>query len=141
MVLTADAHNWVHATGLPDYLYDAAGNMTHDATAGLDYTFDQENRITGAGGYTYTYDADGNRVKKSNGTGASAGTLYWYMTPGIVAESDQAGTLKRGFPRLRSGFRPRTPASLTRAKPAQLWRRARSPPRPGRAYWSFLLLL
>jgi RHS repeat-associated protein len=97
MVLTADAHNWVHATGLPDYQYDNAGNMTHDATAGLDYNFDQENRITGAGGYTYTYDAGGNRVKKSSGTGASAGTLYWYMTPGIVAESDQAGTLKSEY--------------------------------------------
>ncbi|MBZ5532068.1 MAG: hypothetical protein LAO20_11605 [Acidobacteriia bacterium] len=76
MLLTADAHNWIRATSLPDYLYDAAENMTHDATANLDYTFDQANRITGAGGYTYTYDADGNRVKKSNGAGASAGTLY-----------------------------------------------------------------
>src|SRR5262249_27437676 len=39
-------------------------------------------------GYTYTYDSDGNRVKKSNG---STGTLYWYMSPGIVAESDLNG--------------------------------------------------
>jgi len=36
--------------------------------------------------YPYAgYDADGNRVRKSNG---STGTLYWYMTPGIVGESD-----------------------------------------------------
>src|SRR6185437_4832695 len=63
---------------------------TYDATANLNYIFDQENRINGAGGYAYTYDADGERVKKSNGT---TGTLYWYMTPGIVAESDLAGTL------------------------------------------------
>src|SRR5207249_3010442 len=68
--------------------------MTHDATSGLNYTFDQENRITGAGGYTYIYDADGNRVQKSNGT---TGTLYWYMTPGIVAESDLAGALKSEY--------------------------------------------
>jgi RHS repeat-associated protein len=52
------------------------------------FTYDQENRLTGAGGYTYTYDGDGNRVSKSNGT---SGTLYWYMTPGIVAESDLTG--------------------------------------------------
>jgi uncharacterized protein RhaS with RHS repeats len=71
------------------YGYDAAGNMTYDATASLSYTFDQENRLTGAYGYTYTYDGDGNRVRKSNG---STGTLYWYMTPGIVAETDLAGT-------------------------------------------------
>jgi RHS repeat-associated protein len=86
--VTADAHNWIHASGAPDYQYDAAGNMTHDATASLNYTFDQENRLTGAGGYTYTYDGDGNRVRKSNTT---TGTLYWYMTPGIVAESDLSG--------------------------------------------------
>ena len=57
-------------------------------------TYDQENRITGAAGYTYTYDDEGNRVKKSNG---STGTLYWYMTPGIVAESDLSGTLKAEY--------------------------------------------
>ena len=69
---------------LTGYGYDAAGNMMHDLTSGMTYSYDQENRITGAGGYTYTYDSDGNRVKKANG---STGTLYWYMTPGIVAES------------------------------------------------------
>jgi RHS repeat-associated protein len=94
--VTADAHNWIHASGT-DYQYDAAGNMTHDATSSLNYTFDQENRITGAAGYTYTYDGDGNRVIKANGTSASSGTLYWYMTPGVVAESDLAGTLKSEY--------------------------------------------
>jgi hypothetical protein len=49
-------------------------------------------RIASAGplGYTYTCDADGNRVEKSNG---SAGTIYWSMSPGIVAESDLGGNL------------------------------------------------
>ena len=93
------------------YNYDAAGNMTHDATTNTNYSFDQENRITGAAGYTYTYDADGNRVEKSNG---STGTIYWYMSPGIVAESDLSGALKSEcvFPRLGTGFRlrARTPA-------------------------------
>jgi len=68
------------------YPYDAAGNMLNDGN--FAYTFDQENRITGANGYTYTYDSDGNRVKKIN---SSTGTLYWYMTPGIVGESDLSG--------------------------------------------------
>ncbi|HET8892110.1 MAG TPA: hypothetical protein VFQ41_24650 [Candidatus Angelobacter sp.] len=40
---------------------------------------------------TYTYDGDGNRVRKSNGNLAANGTLYWYMSPGVVAESDLAG--------------------------------------------------
>jgi hypothetical protein len=53
--------------------------------------------ITGAAGYTYTYDGDGNRMRKSNGNLAANGTLYWYMTPGVVAESDLAGTLKSKY--------------------------------------------
>jgi RHS repeat-associated protein len=79
---------------LTGYGYDAAGNMTSDPTDGVTLSYDQENRITGAAGYTYTYDADGNRVKKSNG---STGTLYWYMTPGIVGESDLTGVLKSEY--------------------------------------------
>jgi RHS repeat-associated protein len=74
------------------YLYDAAGNMTFNATPPTQtYTYDQENRLTGAAGFAYTYDADGNRVRKSNSS--STGTLYWYMTPGIVGESDLSGNL------------------------------------------------
>jgi RHS repeat-associated protein len=97
LLVTADAHNWIHASGAPDYQYDAAGNMTYDATASLSYTFDQESRLTGAGGYTYTYDGDGNRVRKSNGNLAANGTLYWAMTPGVVAETDLAGTTKSEY--------------------------------------------
>src|SRR6185437_7294447 len=68
------------------YPYDAAGNMLNDGI--FAYTFDQENRITGAGGYGYIYDADGNRVEKViPPINPTSGTLYWYMTPGIVAES------------------------------------------------------
>jgi RHS repeat-associated protein len=88
--VTVGADNRISTAG---YAYDAAGNMTNDAL-GQSYTYDQENRITGAGGFSYTYDADGNRVEKANG---STGTLYWYMTPGIVAESDLTGTLKSEY--------------------------------------------
>jgi RHS repeat-associated protein len=76
------------------YTYDAAGNMTWDPTDGVTSTYDQENRIATAtkNGVTttYTYDDGGNRAKKSNGT---TGTIYWYMAPGIVAESDLVGNL------------------------------------------------
>src|SRR6266571_6869132 len=94
--VTADAHNWIHATA-PDYQYDAAGNMTFDATSSLNYNYDQENRLTGAAAYAYTYDGDGNRVRHSHGNLAANGTLYWYMTPGVVAESDLGGTLKSEY--------------------------------------------
>jgi RHS repeat-associated protein len=80
------------------YRYDAAGNMTFNATPPTQtYTFDQENRLTGAAGYTYTYEGDGNRVRKSNGNLAANGTLYWEMTPGVVAETDLAGTTKSEY--------------------------------------------
>src|SRR6266853_2313754 len=72
--------------------------MTFNATPPTQtYTYDQENRLTGAAGYAYTYDGDGNRVRKSNGTLAANGTLYWYMTPGVVAETDLAGTTKSEY--------------------------------------------
>jgi RHS repeat-associated protein len=91
LVVTADSHNWIHASGT-DYQYDAAGNMTFNATPPTqNYTYDQENRLTGAAGYAYTYDGDGNRVRKSSSS--TTGTLYWYMTPGIVGESDLSGNL------------------------------------------------
>jgi RHS repeat-associated protein len=88
--LTVNANNQLQG----GYAYDAAGNMIHDATTGNDYSYDQENRITGAAGFTYTYDRDGHRVAKSNGT---AGTIYWYMSPGIVAESDLSGTIQSEY--------------------------------------------
>jgi RHS repeat-associated protein len=90
----ASSINQLHTTSGTDYAYDAAGNMTHDATSGANLNYDAENRITAAGGYAYTYDDDGNRVEKSNGT---TGTLYWYMSPGIVAESDLNGNLKSEY--------------------------------------------
>jgi RHS repeat-associated protein len=89
ITLTAAASNQLQGYG-----YDAAGNMTHDLTSGNYHTYDQENRITDAAGFTYTYDADGNRVEKLNGT---TGTLYWYMTPGIVTESDLSGNLQSEY--------------------------------------------
>ncbi len=97
LLVTADAHNWIHASGT-DYQYDAAGNMTFNATAPAQtYSYDQENRLTGAAGYAYTYDGDGNRVRKSNGNLAANGTLYWYMAPGVVTETDLAGTTKSEY--------------------------------------------
>lgn len=93
LTLTALANNQ-----LSGYGYDSAGNMTSDPTDGVNASYDAENRIASAtrGGVTtsYVYDADGNRVEKSGG---GTGTLYWYMTPGIVAESDLAGNLKSEY--------------------------------------------
>jgi YD repeat-containing protein len=70
------------------YCYDTAGNLLN-AGFGSTFAYDAESRITSAGGVTYTYDGDGNRVKKSNGT------LYWGAGP--LAESDLNGNMLRNF--------------------------------------------
>ena len=93
---SADAQNRLHVKAGADYQYDAAGNMTYNAS-GMYYSYDQENRITGAGGYTYVYDGDGNRVEKTTGGSSPTGTLYWYMSAGIVAESDLVGNLQSEY--------------------------------------------
>src|SRR6185437_11105877 len=83
---------------LSGYGYDAAGNMTTDPTDNVSAFYDPENRIARAttiqGVFTYSYDGDGNRVEKS---GSGTGALYWYMTPGVVAESDLTGNLKSEY--------------------------------------------
>ena len=58
--------------------------------------YDAENRIQSTAGTTYTYDSDGNRVKKVTTT-TGIGTLYWYGLPGIIAESDLSGILKSEY--------------------------------------------
>jgi len=60
------------------------------------YIYDAENRITKASGmssgpYTYTYNGEGLRLRKTNGAG---GTLYWRGLGGdALAETDLAGNV------------------------------------------------
>ena len=64
--------------------YDAAGNLLSDGLHS--FVYDAENHIVTGAGVTYTYDGDGRRVKKSNGT------LYWYGTGSDpLDETDLAG--------------------------------------------------
>src|SRR5437660_8699477 len=71
--------------------------MTKDNN-GTKYVYDAENRISSTSGFSYVYDADGNRVQKINSnTTPDTGTLYWYMSPGIVAESDLSGNLQSEY--------------------------------------------
>lgn len=83
---------------LQSFDYDSAGNMTKDNN-GTSYVLDAENRISSTStGFSYAYDADGNRVQKTNGNVTPAtGTLYWYMSAGIVAESDFLGNLQSEY--------------------------------------------
>jgi RHS repeat-associated protein len=78
-------------TGLTGVQYDAAGNMVNDGTHGL-ITYDEENRILTVSGVTYTYDGDGERVKKSSGS------IYWGIYNNQpLAESDTSGNIQREF--------------------------------------------
>jgi len=79
--------------------YDAAGNLINDG-AGNAYTYDGENQLTsvsGAGGWTYIYDGDGQRVAKCSGTpcvSISGGQLYWRNLAGeSLLETDWKGNI------------------------------------------------
>jgi RHS repeat-associated protein len=75
-----------------DYVYDAAGNLTQPGPIGGPYVYDAENHLTSAAGVTYTYDGDGNRVMKSNGT------IYWYgANSASLMETDLSGNVQRWY--------------------------------------------
>jgi RHS repeat-associated protein len=69
--------------------------MTADGRTGYAYTFDAENHMTQASGtpsgsWNYSYDGNGLRVEKTNGT---TGTLYWRDLAGnTIAETDLTGS-------------------------------------------------
>jgi RHS repeat-associated protein len=74
--------------------YDAAGNVTNDGL-GNTPTYDAENRIATDAGYTYSYDADGMRMEKTNG---SSGTMYWPGPDGeVLTETDLTGTINEEY--------------------------------------------
>jgi RHS repeat-associated protein len=83
--------------------YDAAGNMTSNGS--VPYVYGAENRLVAAGGYSYIYDGDGQRVEKcTEGTAAgncasgAIGTLYWRGTSSdTLAETDLTGTMQNNY--------------------------------------------
>lgn len=82
------------------YSYDNAGNVLTDGlTTGCGsygYTWNAEGQQTCAAGTTYSYDGDGERVKKTGGNATA--TIYWRLLPGeVMAESDTSGNLKSEY--------------------------------------------
>ena len=78
--------NQVTNTG---YAYDSAGNVTNDGT--YSHTWNAEGRMATAAGYTYSYDGDGKRVEKTDGTHTK---LYGYGPNGeVLAETDLSGNV------------------------------------------------
>jgi RHS repeat-associated protein len=84
--------------------YDVAGNVINDGV-GHAYVYDAEDRLISAGGMSYIYDGDGNRVEKCTagstaGTCASGatGTLYWRGKDSeTINESDLAASIWKRF--------------------------------------------
>jgi RHS repeat-associated protein len=68
------------------YAYDAGGNMTSywNGSSIQNYAYDAANRITAASGFAYTYDVNGNRVRKQ--TDANNYTEYIYFGSDVLAE-------------------------------------------------------
>jgi RHS repeat-associated protein len=82
---------------LTGYGYDAAGNMTSNAST--TYIYDDENRLVWTSQYLYVYDADGNRVEKCEATSVNTtcptsgttGTIYWRGTGGEPLDESYLG--------------------------------------------------
>jgi RHS repeat-associated protein len=88
---TATISNQLSGIGMT---YDAAGNVTNDGK-GNTPTYDDENRIATVAGYTYSYDAAGMRMEKSNG---SSGTMYWPGPGGkVLSETSLTGTIDEEY--------------------------------------------
>ena len=106
MSVTVNPKNQVTNSG---FTYDSGGNLTSDGV----YTYawvaksltscppradgdsprrDGENRLTSVNGVTYSYDGDGKRVMKSNGT------IYWYDLSGnVLEETDSNGNRQSAY--------------------------------------------
>ena len=81
--VSVNGNNRVTNTG---FSYDNTGNMLTDGVN--TYTWEAHARLQSAAGVTYTYDGDGKRVMKSNGT------LYWFGDGSApLAETDSSGNV------------------------------------------------
>ena len=89
--MQADGHNkpMVQAASYPP-LQRTQGRGTHCSGTGRKNT---ESRATVAG-YTYSYDADGTRMEKTNG---SSGTMYWPGPSGTLSETNLTGTINEEY--------------------------------------------
>jgi RHS repeat-associated protein len=70
-------------SGATVYGYDRRGNRTSVTPSGqstISLTYDQENRLTGYGSATYTYDGDGLRMSKNAGTSEA---FSWDVSGGL----------------------------------------------------------
>jgi len=73
---------------LANFSYDPAGNLLGDSLH--QYVFDGKSQIAqvDSGATTYTYDTEGNRIRKDTGTNY---TEYLYFGGNIITERDQSG--------------------------------------------------
>jgi RHS repeat-associated protein len=67
--------------------YDAAGNLLNDGNHNFAYDAEARIKSVDATGATYTYDADGERVRKDAG---SSGMEYLYFAGQVIAEKNPA---------------------------------------------------
>ena len=90
--ITVNSNNQISTSG---FTYDSGGNLIGNGSIVLHY--DAENRICSLGGTscttgtTYVYDGDGRRVEKT--TSGTAYKLYWYDASGnVLDETDGTGS-------------------------------------------------
>jgi len=67
--LSVNGSNRITTSG---FGYDTSGNLSSDGINNYAWNAESEVKSVNNGSETYTYDGDGNRIQKSNGT------IYWY---------------------------------------------------------------
>ena len=79
------------------YEYDLVGNRTRQVADGVEtlYSYDVDNKLTGAGATTFSYDGRGNLVEASN---AGVGTTYdWDAINRLVGVTTPSGAATFGY--------------------------------------------
>lgn len=85
---------------LTNFCYDAAGNLALNTpcptgTLTPTYNYDSENRLSSTAGYSYYYDANGQRMEKLSG---AIGTMYWAGPNGdYLSETDLSGNITEDY--------------------------------------------
>jgi RHS repeat-associated protein len=103
----------VGTSGSSDYTYDAASQLTsadHDYMTDEDYSFDgtgnrtmtdyvtgSNNLLTGDGTFTYEYDDEGNRTKKTHNTTSASVEYTWDQRNRLtkIVENDSLGSVTK----------------------------------------------
>ena len=94
---SSDNHQLSHLNGNA-YHYDANGHITQLPRAAIttDLRYGDHNRLVSVNGITYTYNGQGQRVKKANDTGQAI-EYHYHQNGQLIAETDALGNTQKEY--------------------------------------------